>query len=358
MDEGIQFTANLVKQDFGQLDPREEAILIGSWNKWTYEQIKNKYSERFSDFKLSYIKKGLGYELWKKVTSSFKRANIIPSDLKIHKENFKSIIERIELSNLPILENLSPGEVLFNRYEITQISHQDKIRKVYIAKHLNYFNQPCVIERISTTSSANQQTIVTRQATILRDAASKTVYIPKLFAWFKQDNFWNLIYEWIEGVTLSQELSLNPPKTEDEVKKLLNEILEILVCLQQCSIIHRNISPDSLIRRNIDKKLILVNFNNAKYVGRFQSTLAQFKIDSYAAPEFIYNPTFASDLYSVGKSCIQALTGVAPEQCRMNNYNWQEHVSISSEFAKILDKMVDKDYEKRYQSAREILEIL
>merc|ERR1712117_44684 len=71
----------------------------------------------------------------------------------------------------------------------------------------------------------------------------------------------------------------------------------------------------------------------------------------------------ASDLYSLGMSCIHLLTGVTPNQLFdpfSGELTWRSHLikkgkKISSRREKILDKLVKDLVKERYQSATELL---
>ena len=197
------------------------------------------------------------------------------------------------------------------------IDRTEYLKTSYLVRHLNYFDRECIVEQLKVTSESSFSfKALERRANILRDLGEKTVCTPKLFAWFAREGYWHLIYEAIEGTSLEAELNANISEiTEQEAKALLKEILEILAAIHQCNIVHRQISPNNLIRRDRDRKLALVDFEIAKYIDTdnsfFFSPQHQINI-SYAAPEFITDPAFSTDLYSVGKIIIFALTKLTP----------------------------------------------
>lgn len=360
-DRAVEFTKQLVLSTGETIDERDENILRGSWEGLTYESIKDKYLNSFDSCQISTIKKVIGHQLWQKVTNTFRANNIIDAQDKVHKLTFRSILneyERRQEINLDLSEN----DILCDRYKILTLLRQNQISKTYLAQHLTYFDRKCIIRQLEDTANDNDLYVLEREAKILKDLGDLTVRVPKLFDWFKKENYWNLVCESVEGTPLDEELnSQDNPTTESEARALLREILKILDCMHRCKIIHRNICPSNLIRRERDGKLVLINFENAKYVDRPEDSLhsrLHYRINCYTAPEFIYAPTFASDLYSTGKIIIQALMGITPNECKKNNGDWRSQVKISSDFAEILDKMVDKDYQLRYQSARGVLNLL
>ncbi len=75
-------------------------------------------------------------------------------------------------------------------------------------------------------------------------------------------------------------------------------------------------------------------------------------------------PQYASDLYSLGVTCLSLLTGIEPFtlfDAGDNSWVWRDYLvdnPVSEDLGKILDKLTQQGYQKRYQSANELLFIL
>ena len=120
--------------------------------------------------------------------------------------------------------------------------------------------------------------------------------IPKLYAYFVENNDFYLVQEYIEGSDLTREIgsalyTKTPPTIriselqnnssankesisrfrqqweQNDVIKLLKEILTILEYVHQQGIIHRDIKPANLIRRKNDNKIVLIDFGCVKEVS-------------------------------------------------------------------------------------------
>lgn len=89
--------------------------------------------------------------------------------------------------------------------------------------------------------------------------------------------------------------------------------------------IHRDIKPANLIRREIDNKLVLIDFGAVKdKVTQAMlenspelSTFTSFAVGTpmYAPPEqMAMRPVYASDIYALGVTCVYLLTGKSPKE--------------------------------------------
>ncbi|MFP4134844.1 MAG: protein kinase domain-containing protein [Halothece sp.] len=195
--------------------------------------------------------------------------------------------------------------------------------------------------------------------------------IPQLYAHIEQDSYHYIIQEWIDGENLATALSHQGTFSERDIRKLLKSLLPVLQYLQEAKVIHRDIKPENIIRRQIAEKenseLVLVDFGAAKLASLSETGQTGTIIGSpgYAAPEQVYGkPTFASDIYSLGVTCLHLLTGVSPFDLYTpleNKLLWRDylqHSPISDSLAAILDGMTAFDLKQRYSSSQEVLSAL
>ncbi|NCR13810.1 MAG: protein kinase [Microcystis aeruginosa G13-12] len=192
--------------------------------------------------------------------------------------------------------------------------------------------------------------------------------IPELFAYLNHDdNRQYLVQEYIEGQNLEQELKSQGVFNEAKIKALLTDILPVLDFVHSQGVVHRDIKPENIIRRNSDKKAVLVDFGASKVVTPLNRSVTGTVIGSaeYVAPEpangKANNP---SDLYSLGVTCIYLLTQVSPFDLfdtSDHEWVWRQFLvnnNVRDDLGRILDKMIEFGTRKRYQSAREILQDL
>lgn len=194
--------------------------------------------------------------------------------------------------------------------------------------------------------------------------------IPTLLNDFEEQNEFYLVQEYIEGRSLSEELRIFHRLDEPQVVALLRDVLEILEFVHERNVIHRDIKPSNLMRRQRDRKLVLIDFGAVKELNtQILQDLEHSKLtigiatQGYAPSEQLAGkPRFNSDLYALGMTAIQALTGLHPSQLPTHPVTgevvWRDRADVSPWLASILDKMVCYHFNQRFQSATEVLHAL
>ncbi|MCC3438157.1 serine/threonine-protein kinase [Microcoleus sp. PH2017_05_CCC_O_A] len=306
------------------------------------------------------------------------------------------------------------GITLGTRYSIIRHLGGGGFAQTYLAEDKQLpGNHLCVVKQLKPQATDPETLQIARR---LFDTEAQVLYklgnhdrIPQLFAYFEENQEFYLVQEFIEGHDLSQEIT--PPQTppyqggagvasppyqggagvgsppyqggagggssrnaggmkEDEVIAILQELLEILDFVHQQNVIHRDVNPRNILRRDRDGKLVLIDFGAVKEITT-QITNPQPKNSlsvSIGTPGYMPseqahgNPKLSSDIYAAGAIAIQFLTGINPHQMPKNpdteEIIWQDKASVSPEFAKILDRMVKYDFRQRYASAGETLQAI
>ena len=189
--------------------------------------------------------------------------------------------------------------------------------------------------------------------------------IPTLLWHGQQEGEHYIVQEYINGQNLGEELAQQGSYREAQVWKLLGDLLPVLERIHEVKVIHRDIKPENIIRRRIDQRLVLVDFGTVK-VGT-QTALAKTGTTigsaEYAAPEQGRGKAvFASDLYSLGVTCIHLLTQISPFQLYSDEeegWVWRDFlppgVTVSAKLGKVLDKLLESALSRRYSSATAVL---
>jgi serine/threonine protein kinase len=263
-----------------------------------------------------------------------------------------------------------------DRYRALEVIGQGGFGKTFLAQDEGKPSQPrCVIKQFAFETinpNASQGTLdvairLFEQEAKRLDDLGKHPQIPELLSFTIHEGKQYLIQEFIDGETLEQELRRVGAFSEQQVRDVLVEVLQILEFVHSKSVIHRDISPDDIIRRRSDQKLVLVDFGAAKHATAtlLAKTGTSIGKASYGAPEqMLGKSVFQSDLFGLGVTCLHLLTNVEPftlYDVLENEYQWRQFLNgkiVSDEFGKILDQMTAYRVKQRPNSITEILQEL
>ncbi|WP_210407366.1 serine/threonine-protein kinase [Hydrocoleum sp. CS-953] len=272
------------------------------------------------------------------------------------------------------------GQLLDGRYRVVQVLSSGAFGQTYLAADTRRPGHPqCVVKQLR--APGNSFTIVRtahrlfKQEAEILEKLGRHDQIPLLLAYFEENNQFYLVEEFIPGTPLNKEIIPGKPWQEKQVIQLLLEILEILGFVHGHEVIHRDVNPSNLIRRQPDGKLVLIDFGSVKEVshriaeanGEMQRTIATGTPSYMPIEQFQGIPQYNSDLYAVGMIGIQALTGIPsgelPKLQDLSPSNpsgilWRNRAQCSSNLADIMEKMVHYHYTKRYQSTAEVVKAL
>lgn len=271
--------------------------------------------------------------------------------------------------------------VLRGRYKIIDlISDNTGFGITYLAEDLDLPNNPkCVVkqlnrQKLSELGSENSDELEKIIELFYRE--SESLYklgnhpqIPCLFARFKENDEYYLVQEYIRGDDLCSEIIPTRLLNERQTIKLLQEILEVLVFVHDNNYIHRDLKPANIMRREHDQKIVLIDFGAVKEIVSEINTFINLSKSESCLPTIIGTPPyapieqlntapkvkFANDIHAVGIIGIEALTGSRDD---INNWRRNSNIEVSNDLAIILDRMTHRNYQQRYQNAREALQAL
>ena len=266
--------------------------------------------------------------------------------------------------------------LLKDRYRTLKPIGQGGFGKTFLAVDEDKPSQPrCVIKQFfpqaQGTNTVQKAAELFTQEAVRLDELGKHPQIPELLAYFSQDSQQYLVQEFIDGKDLAQELADHGAFNEAQIRALLNDLLPVLQFVHQHQVIHRDIKPENIIRRTSLSKggigqLVLVDFGASKAATGTSLARTGTAIGSagYIAPEqSLGRAVFASDLYSLGVTCIHLLTQRHPFDLfdvSEGVWVWRDALKspVSDALGRILDRMLESPINRRYQSAAEVLQDL
>jgi serine/threonine protein kinase, bacterial len=264
------------------------------------------------------------------------------------------------------------GQLLAGHYRVLQILGVGGFGQTYITEDLHLPGNPkCVLKHLKPASTDRSVLDIARklfekEAIVLQQLGNHD-RIPRLLAYFEEEQEFYLVQEYVPGHPLSTELPSGAKWSEPQTIELLQEILEILIFIHAQGVIHRDIKPDNIMRRNLDRRLILIDFGAIKQVRNQQIATGQPTMTvAIGTPGYMPieqasgNPRPSSDLYALGSIGIQALTGVNPYDLatddRTGELQW-EHLTVANpQLIAILQRMTRYHFKDRYHTAQEALD--
>jgi eukaryotic-like serine/threonine-protein kinase len=265
------------------------------------------------------------------------------------------------------------GNLLDGRYRVTQVLSAGGFGETYISEDTRRPGNPRCVLKVLKPASHDPEYLQTARRLFVSEAETLEQLgnhdqIPRLLAYFEEDEQFYLVQELIAGHPLNVELSPGQVWSEAQVISLLQDVLLVLEFVHGCNVIHRDIKPANLIRRNQDNKLVLIDFGAVKQIRTQMASpdanhvTVAIGTPGYMPPEQAQGrPRFNSDLYALGMVAIQALTGRLPHEFQEDaagEVQWRSAAAISPALATVLQKMVRYHYRDRYQSARDVLQDL
>jgi serine/threonine protein kinase len=269
------------------------------------------------------------------------------------------------------------GTLLQQRYRVTKILGQGGFGRTYLAQDTGCFDEMCVLKEFSPNDRGRDalkksKELFQREAQVLYQINHPQ--IPKFRANFEEQKRLFLVQEYAEGKTvaksLSDRLKNNQTFKEAEAVQFLQDMLPVLTHIHGMGIIHRDISPDNIIFRDRDKLPVLIDF------GVVKAGVTQLEVSTqihqgttvgkagYAPGEQLQTgEAYAnSDLYALAVTVVVMMTGRKPESLidkSTMTWKWHQWVpTLTPWFAKILNKMLSRVPNSRYQSATEVLQAL
>ena len=205
--------------------------------------------------------------------------------------------------------------------------------------------------------------------------------IVTLWDFIEQDGQYFIVMEYVDGTTLHHIIKQSRgPLPLQQIGKIFNQVLDAVGYAHKLGIVHRDIKPGNIM---INKKgeVKITDFGIARILGEnFETTLTVTGMGLgspyYMSPEQVlaskkHPITAASDIYSLGITLYQMLTGKLPFAEGGSLYTiMQSHVkdtppppsqfrpSISSNIEQVVLKAIEKRPEDRWLSCEDFREAL
>ena len=299
--------------------------------------------------------------------------------------------DRLNPDNYKFCQSCGAQLLLRNRYRVVKFLGSGGFGRTYLAVDQDCMNVQCVVKQFAPSLDIQADPAALQKATELFNHEAVQLLqlgehpqIPRLLAFFEQEKYLYLVQEFIDGRDLRQELAIEGTFNEQKIRQLLLDLLPVLQFIHAKGVIHRDIKPGNIMRRRTPTqtspdqggakgRLMLIDFGVSKQatgtgLGKVGTTVGTA---GFTPLEQMRGKAYpASDLYSLGVTCVCLLTKHLPStdgfdeiynglECR---WMWRQHlppgITISPQLGQVLDKLLQDLPKDRYKSAAEVLENL
>jgi eukaryotic-like serine/threonine-protein kinase len=250
--------------------------------------------------------------------------------------------------------------IVDGRYQIIKRLGQGGFAHTYLAKNLAAPGEPqCVMKQLRPKVEHPKMLQLFKLEAAILDRF-KHSQIPQTVECFEHQGDFFLVQDFVAGDDLSKEFTIGHQWHEAKVVQFLREMLKVLGYVHQQQAIHRDIKPANIIRRWDNGKLCLIDFGAVQDLDDDSpAPLVVMGTPGYSPPEQADGAaTFSSDIYALGMTAIQFLTGKYPQHLPKDSAGavlWRDLTDISDRLATILEGMIQIDEVDRYECTSAVL---
>jgi len=241
-----------------------------------------------------------------------------PFDLPVVVARIQAQLATVRSVRLPVTD------LLGGRYQVQQVLGQGGFSRTYLARDWHRPGAPlCVVKKLLSVATDEPEKLLRARRLFYREAQALELLghhknIPRMLAYFEQEGEFYLVEEFIEGISLQEQLATGQPWAPKEVLRFLKHLLKTLKFIHRHLVIHRDIKPDNIIYSPLRNDYVLIDFGAVRQIlPQADVTAPTIAIGTrgYAPLEQLLGyPEFSSDLYALGMVCLQALTGLPPTE--------------------------------------------
>jgi serine/threonine protein kinase len=265
------------------------------------------------------------------------------------------------------------GSIVSN-YRIISLLGEGGMGSVYLAEHVHLESRKVAIKALHKQMLSN-----TEIRTRFRNEAATLSHINhenivKIYDYIESEEGFFLIMEFVDGMTLEDFIkNVSGPLVEEKAIRVMSQMLNGFGFAHQRGIIHRDVKPSNIIVSNDLSVVKILDFGVAKLLTEGSNNMTkhgtQMGTVYYMSPEQVKGLQVdqRSDIYSLGVSLYQMVTGTNPYQHLTIEYDvFQEIVNkplpdarqsypgVTPKIVSIIEKATQKNIESRYSSCEEM----
>lgn len=257
----------------------------------------------------------------------------------------------------------SVGETNLNgRYKILEVIHKSGMSVVYKVSDSQLGTVWCLKEIDKSNAGRNkiEYRSLLKEARIMRGLNHPS--IPRIVTIEEEGNSIFIVMDYVSGKSLKEILESKKVLTQSQAVSIMGQVAKVMVYLHSLSnpIIYRDLKPSNIMLMK-DGTIRVLDFGISEEITE-ENKIIQEALGTwgFAAPEQIKKGIeydLRSDIFSFGRTFYNIVTGINPPRDLNESLKpvRQINSSISVGLEKFINKCMDLDPDKRFQSFSDIV---
>ncbi|HET8914624.1 MAG TPA: tetratricopeptide repeat protein, partial [Propionibacteriaceae bacterium] len=206
---------------------------------------------------------------------------------------------------------LQPGDLVANQYEVAGCLAHGGLGWIYLAKDHNVSDRWVVLKGLLNTGDKDALAVAIAEKQFL--AQVEHPLIVEIYNFVTHEDAGYIVMEYVGGISLKQILKDRmranngkfDPLPVDQALAYILEILPAFTYLHDLGLIYCDFKPDNLIQ--VGDAVKLIDLGGVRRADDQESAI--YGTVGYQAPEVAQvGPTVASDIYTIGRTCVVLMT--------------------------------------------------
>lgn len=257
------------------------------------------------------------------------------------------------------------NDVVGQRYKIVSELGHGGMADVYEARDV-IFKREVALKIIKYENAKKIENLIRFQNEARFSAAFNHPNIVKIYDYGEYNNLPYIVTEFVRGQTIRDVLDYKRCFSLNESCSIMMQLCDAVHEIHSKNIVHRDIKPQNIYYSS-DGSIKLGDFGISILLGSGMNVSENRKImgtAQYLAPELVYGekPTFQSDIFAMGITLFELLTGRVPFDAKDPHEvaimqvekevpsPLKTNPDLPKEIEEIIFKAVNKDLNKRYKN--------